>query len=281
MQQLKTERVRLGASHVSSPSSSILTASLRAEYDWVTIWRSIISLSGFLISKHAELEDDSSLGDLISQVSFSRMHSASSYTDGERQIFIVLSYACYWGESIFPNTLSSCQLYYELLRASSILQSLPSLLGAPPTSARESTVGNQARDTPVMSTFSLEDRKIPLTPTRTKSSKCQQNILSLLSYFNHEISITVTPPLPPPSLSALSLQPAVVEPSISQKKAREEITPEEILAIIERTIDGLELSESGDMEDLRRYAEDGKSVEGFFALLVDVVGADAAGLVSQ
>lgn len=39
------------------------------EYDWVAIWRSILSLSAFIVSKHDDLRVVSTqLDDLISQV---------------------------------------------------------------------------------------------------------------------------------------------------------------------------------------------------------------------
>ncbi|SCZ98558.1 BZ3500_MvSof-1268-A1-R1_Chr7-1g09200 [Microbotryum saponariae] len=93
LQQLKTERIRL-------------------VYDWVTVWRSILSLAGFVVSQIEILRLVSTqIDDLISQ------------------IFILLSYAAYWGETLFPTSEGSALLFYELLHADETLKALSDLLG--------------------------------------------------------------------------------------------------------------------------------------------------------
>ncbi|SCV70943.1 BQ2448_3705 [Microbotryum intermedium] len=93
LQQLKTERIRL-------------------VYDWVTVWRSILSLAGFVVSQIKILRLASTqIDDLISQ------------------IFILLSYAAYWGETLFPTSKDAALLFYELLHADETLKALSDLLG--------------------------------------------------------------------------------------------------------------------------------------------------------
>ncbi|ORY91636.1 hypothetical protein BCR35DRAFT_328230 [Leucosporidium creatinivorum] len=93
MQQLKTEKARLA-------------------YEWTPVWRSILSLAGFVVSRIDDLRLLSNNVDtLISQ------------------IFIVLSYPAYWGEHFFPTSHASALLHYELLHADATLSALSDLLG--------------------------------------------------------------------------------------------------------------------------------------------------------
>ncbi|KDE09136.1 hypothetical protein MVLG_00850 [Microbotryum lychnidis-dioicae p1A1 Lamole] len=93
LQQLKTERIRLA-------------------YDWVTVWRSILSLAGFVVS----------------QIEILRLVSTQT-DDLISQIFILLSYAAYWGETLFPTSEDAALLFYELLHADETLKALSDLLG--------------------------------------------------------------------------------------------------------------------------------------------------------
>ncbi|GAA5926173.1 hypothetical protein JCM1841_001582, partial [Sporobolomyces salmonicolor] len=236
MQQLKAERLRL-------------------DYDWVALWRSILTLSGFVVSHITELRAQSTKVDsLISQ------------------IFITISYAVYWGEQLLPSSSAQAHLYYELLHADSTLSSLSDLLGISslaspviPSDAASAPPSFNRRDTPTRLNFFTT---LITSPTRSSFSsasgtgagfvatECVSNIRSTISFFNSHID----------ALRAT-------------KPAHDEIDPNEILAVIEANLAGVELIESAAMGDLRRFAEEGSGLEGFFETLVGVVCGDTLGLL--
>lgn len=137
---------QVGASAVRSvPANLVFRRALTprcAEYDWVSIWRSILSLSSFIVSHDEELRVVSQkVDDLISQVRPLLLFHIL-LTPHLPQIFTTLSYAVYWGESFFPTTSTSVLLHYELLHADQILSSLSSLLPDPsnPKTSSSSTI---------------------------------------------------------------------------------------------------------------------------------------------
>ncbi|GAA5892010.1 hypothetical protein JCM5296_004660 [Sporobolomyces johnsonii] len=236
MQQLKAERVRL-------------------DYDWVVVWRSILTLSGFVVSHITELRAHSTKVDsLISQ------------------IFITISYAAYWGEQLLPSSSAQAYLYYELLHADSTLSSLSDLLGISslaspviPSDAASTPPSFNRRDTPTRLNFFTT---LITSPTRSSFSsasgtgagfvatECVSNIRSTISFFN-----------------------AHIDALRETKPAHDEVDPDEILAVIEANLAGVELIESAAMGDLRRFAEEGSGLEGFFKTLVGVVCEDTLGLL--
>ena len=76
MQQMKTERVRIGEFSACFRICLHLTDDLPrtagSEYDWVPLWRSVLSLGGFIVSKSDRLRQSANkVDDVVSQVRYS------------------------------------------------------------------------------------------------------------------------------------------------------------------------------------------------------------------
>ncbi|KAK4701231.1 hypothetical protein P7C70_g5010, partial [Phenoliferia sp. Uapishka_3] len=210
MQQLKNERVRL-------------------DYDWVTLWRSILTLAGFIVSKLEELRSISNrVDDLVAQ------------------IFIVLSYAAYWGEAIFPSSTTSVLLHYELLHADVVLNSLstlirPRTLSTPSTPIHPHPKSPNVRDTPSRNSFfSSTASSIPQYSSATSALDCVTNILSIVSFFTTK-----------------------VKELLEGTSEDETLEADQVMSLIENNLGKLDLVDSMAMGDLRRYTESGEH-EGYF-----------------
>lgn len=89
--------------------------------DWVILWRSLLSLAGFIVSHRDDLRHlGEALDALISQ------------------LFVTLAYAAYWSEQLLPDGPTQAHLYYELLHADETLGALSDLLGASATKSEDS-----------------------------------------------------------------------------------------------------------------------------------------------
>ena len=69
MQQLKNERVRIGASNPCASPAMKLTSAM-PDYDWLGLWRPLLSLAAFIASKIDELARHLAprLDELVAQV---------------------------------------------------------------------------------------------------------------------------------------------------------------------------------------------------------------------
>lgn len=209
---------------------------MSAEYDWVPLWRALLSLSNFLLTNLDKL----------------RAHSEET-DDLISQIFIVLSFPCYWGDS-FLTTQASGQLYYELLHSESIFTELSDALGI---TSYASPLGSPA---PLLhATF-----KLPTSPLRTsrmtfappsafKSTECVSNIQRTISFFKLKLA------------DHRALDPG-----------GEEIEAEEVMRVIEDSLERLELIDCAVMEDTTRL--EGRE-ERYFEGLVGVVCRDVLRIV--
>lgn len=104
MQQLKTERARI-------------------DYDWVTLWRSVLALANFVLARLDDLRQSATTAN-------------SNHLVVERlvsQIFVVLAYPVYWGEMFFPDARTAALLHYELLHAERTLVALSDRVLLPST----------------------------------------------------------------------------------------------------------------------------------------------------
>ncbi|KAI5474729.1 hypothetical protein MNV49_002530 [Pseudohyphozyma bogoriensis] len=237
---------------VPSPCSTVWPAltgfsSDTQHYNWVVLWRSILSLSAFVVSKIDDLRQATTkLDDLISQ------------------IFIVVSYAAYWGESFFPNTEASVLLHYELLHAESVLDSLSDLLGisshslsAPPLSPQPS----HPRETPARSLFFLTSpRRMQFGlasdgPPSFFATECVSNIRSIITFFTTKIDAL-------------------------RGASEDEVEAEQVMEVIEKHLGELELIDASAMGDLRRYHEAG-SHEAFFKKFSEFACADVLAIIPK
>jgi hypothetical protein len=102
-------------------------------YVWTDMWRSLVSLAKFVVSKIEDLRLTKSIDDLINyvnvvstRVSFERTNKRNHFSC--MQIFVTFDFACVWGH-VFLDGNSSTELLYEILRASSTLRALADLCG--------------------------------------------------------------------------------------------------------------------------------------------------------
>ncbi|BGP39069.1 hypothetical protein JCM10449v2_003007 [Rhodotorula kratochvilovae] len=253
-QQLKAERVRLAR-------------------DWVIVWRAMLSLASFIVSHSIELRSFSDKVDtLISQ------------------LFITLAYAAYWAAQLLPSPAAQAELFYEILHADATLSALSDLLGitsiaspvVPQTSSSGATTPTGAppfppfnrRDTPTRANFFA--LQAPISPAKGVgaarlgggggsgggfvATECISNLRSVITFFSGPIN-------------QLRLT----------KAAADEVDPEELLAVIEANLGGVELIESAAMGDLRRYAAEegskGGATEEYFRRLGEVACADTLALM--
>ncbi|GAA6061252.1 hypothetical protein JCM10212_000693 [Sporobolomyces blumeae] len=258
MQQLRADKVRL-------------------EYDWVTVWRSILSLSSFVVTHIKDLRKQSDrVDDLISQ------------------IFVTTSYAVYWGEQLLPSATAQAHLYYELLHSDSILSSLSDLLGisslagrpydspsSPPRLRGVEPVsplpkfyffgGGTSGTSPEKPSFGSPTQSIPLRDSRSNSlpagtgagfvaTECISNIRSTLSFFHSLIA---------------------KHSLVAQDASGDPLEPREILAIIERNLAGVELIESAAMGDLGGKVPGSSEVDGFQRDLFEVMRQDTKALLTS
>lgn len=283
MQQLKTERVRLA-------------------YDWVPLWRSVVSLAAFVVSRIAELRQLSSSAHRIDSLIAS--------------IFVILSYPAFWGEHFFVDSRTSALLHYEILHAESTLAALADLLGLSYSSTTNSPLLGSLHAAHVSSPESRRSSHIgtsmmsinaaglfPLTspvgsyangaatsggPSSSSSSttaisiaaECVSNIRTSILHFKRAIEVgapshvsastnssTDSPQEPPPPRVDLS-----------------EVDPDEIIRVVEANLSSLELIESSAMHDLRRgeVASSGMGASGqeaYFRMLTQVVSRDVLALI--
>ncbi|KAL8290109.1 hypothetical protein RQP46_003048 [Phenoliferia psychrophenolica] len=234
MQQLKTERVRLN-------------------YDWVTLWRSILTLAGFIVSKLDELRLVSDKVDALIA-----------------QIFVVLNYAAYWGETIFPTSTTSVLLHYELLHSDIILNSLAALL-TPSTSSNSDAPAAlltpplakapNVRDTPSRSGFFSNggsSHAQPLSsPSPTVALDCVANVRSIITFFTTR-----------------------VDELLKASSEDESIEAEQVMRLIEQNLAKLDLVDSPAMADLRRYTESGGH-EQYFRAFSKVACTDVLALIPE
>ncbi|GAA5882056.1 hypothetical protein JCM16303_005580 [Sporobolomyces ruberrimus] len=266
MQQLKSEQIKL-------------------EYDWVVVWRSILTLSSFVVTHVRDLRTMSDQVDnLISQ------------------IFITISYAVYWGEQLLPSPFAQAQLYYKLLHSDQVLSSLSDVLGisslaSPKSTFDASTSPPRLRGVDPLSplpkfyfTSSNDQNGGATSPTHSVRSlsataprsgggggtgagfvatECISNIRTTLSFFQNLIK-----------RGSLSL----LDSDQGEGQEQDPLEPHEILAIIEKNLGGVELIESAAMGDLGRYAgskEGRRAAETFEADLMTVVREDARRLFEK
>lgn len=228
MQQLKTERVRLN-------------------YDWVSLWRPILALSAFIVSKIEDLRlANDCMNDLISQ------------------IFIVLSYAEYWGDSFLPSTTASVLLHYELLHADSVLDQLGDLLGLPVVADSGISSPRLQPPTPNRSTFfSTSPRRTHFGlgmlardgPPSLFAAECVTNVRQSIAFFSSAIDDTVRLAAPKP----------------------DEVDAEQVMSAIAGKLGELELIDAAAMADARSYTE--SSQEAFFRSFSEVACADVVKLI--
>lgn len=211
------------------------------------------------------------------------MSASAIHADLRRaQLFITLSYAAYWGEQILPDTATQARLHYELLHADKTLDALSDLLGissvptplaTPPGSLNGPAVPPlNRRDTPTRSTFFALSQ---FSPTKSSfrsdstlgigvgtgdgfiATECIANLRSSITFFSNHIN-------------ALRHDKAGAE---------DELEPDEIVAVIERNLGGVELIESAAMGDLGRFAGEDVAANGFFDELVGVACQDTLRLL--
>ncbi|GAA6004895.1 hypothetical protein JCM10207_008445 [Rhodosporidiobolus poonsookiae] len=246
---------------------------LRLERNWVIVWRSVLALASFVVSRIADLRQVSEKVDaLISQ------------------IFITLCYAAYWAESFLPNPSTQANLYYELLHAEDTLSALSDLLGITsvaspimPVSAPSSTSSLpiiNRRDTPTRATFFTTT----LSPTRSSFSSVAG--LSPVASLSVGTSGTGGGFIATECISSLRSATTFFSSHINQlrltKPATDEVDPDEILAVIERNLGGVEMIESAAMGDARRFAVEGSAgMESYFRRLIDVACEDTLRLMEK
>ncbi|GAA6042532.1 hypothetical protein JCM8097_004653 [Rhodosporidiobolus ruineniae] len=253
-QQLKTERVRL-------------------DRDWVIVWRSILALSRFVVSQISTLRSTSDKVDVLIS-----------------QIFVTSCYAAYWAESILPSPSEQAHLYYELLHAEQTLSSLSDLLGitsiASPVIASSASTSSMTgslpsynrRDTPTRATFFNA-----LSPTRSSfgSGPLAPPPLPLSQQSGTGGGFVATE-----CISSLRSATTFFSSHINQlrltKPATDEVEPDELLAVIEKNLTGVEMIESAAMGDLRRTAVEATAgMESFFRELTEVACQDTLGMLER
>ncbi|KAK4056590.1 hypothetical protein OIO90_002438 [Microbotryomycetes sp. JL221] len=255
MQQLKTERVRL-------------------DYDWVIVWRSVLGLAGFIVSNVDDLRTTSTQVDsLISQ------------------IFIILCYAAYWGEQFLPDSRASALLYYELLHADSTLEALARLVGA-------GSLSPNGAASPVMTANSRPPfgSNHPRDSISGSSLSANWNKVSNLGSLLSPKADTRTPTSPelngslngraPASTAFLATEcifniRSILEHLKPQIHTIADVSPEDLLRVIERHVGAIELVESSLMMDMRRgeSSGSGSTSDQYFTSLVSVACGDTLRLI--
>ncbi|GAA5971807.1 hypothetical protein JCM11641_001521 [Rhodosporidiobolus odoratus] len=254
LQQLKTEKLRL-------------------ERDWVNLWRSILGLASFVVSNIAELRDASDQIDaLISQ------------------IFVTLAYAAFWAESILPSSSAHASLFYETLQAEQTLSSLSDHLGissvtspaatspsgpsTPPRTKATAISSYNRRDTPSRTSF------FALSPTRSAFGSTPA--FSPISAFpTSPLSGSGGGFVATECISSLRSASTFFTSHIQQlgsKKPRKD----QILAVIEKNLGGVEMIESAAMADLGRFAvNEERGMNQYFRELTTVACTDTLQLMQS
>ncbi|GAA6004665.1 hypothetical protein JCM11491_002185 [Sporobolomyces phaffii] len=242
---------------------------LRLEYDWVVVWRLILTLSSHVVTRIRDLRaSNDHVDELISQ------------------IFVTMSYAAYWGEQFLPSSFAHAQLHYELGESDAVLSSLSDLLGisslaSPVTSfkvpLRNGGGGDDDDDDsslprlrgvdplsplvvldPTFDSPTVNDIRHDLSDSPTFSDRCQSvrgqgrgrgagfvatesiaNLRTSVDYFRAVVADHAL------ALAAVDAD----EPG----GAGGPLEPHEVLAIIEKHLGGVECVESAAMGDLDRF----------------------------
>lgn len=94
------------------------------------IWRGLAALGAFVINKIDQLRALPMLDDLIAQVIHFPLYQQAKLTSQPEQLLITLDYACLYSDALFANPHDPTMLYYEILRAESVIKDLGDLTGA-------------------------------------------------------------------------------------------------------------------------------------------------------
>lgn len=181
------------------------------------------------------------------------------------QIFVVLSYAAYWGEAIFPTSKTSVLLHYELLHADVILNSLADLLTPTDTSPAPSPALHppkplNVRDTPSRTSFFTTHSGAPLLGASSSTAgalECIANVRNVIKFFT-----------------------AKVDELLKAASEDESLEAEQVMHLIEANLGRLDLADSLAMADLRRYTEVGEH-EQYFRGFSKVACTDVLALIPQ
>lgn len=186
------------------------------------------------------------------------------------QVFIVLSYAAYWGDTFLPSPEDSVQIVYEILHADSVLAAASDLCGmssvsSPPSTAIPTTtnfdpITASASKPNSQTVFTLplsKSKSQPRVSRRTGSDNVVfnateeiTNVRLIISFFKSKIALAAT-----------------------SKPNEEEEGVEEVSAVIAANLGSLELLESSRMgEEGESYSE--KDHIDFFDELMKMICID-------